>query len=163
MYKREIKSFHVSPRKGGKECIYTDAEKLLSKAFEYFAWCEDNPLYKKELMKSGDRKGELIDIPVVRPYTLSGMCVYCGISEKTFLNYEKDEEFGDAATHLLDIIKQNQLEGAICGAYNSSFVIRLLNLENRHDLPESEEQSLTINVVNGKAKEELEYLNQSIK
>lgn len=162
MDEKKVNIFQITRRKGGKEKVYTDPDKLLSKAFEYFAWCENNPLHKKELMRSGDRKGEIVEIPVVRPFTISGMCVYCGISERTFLSYERDEELKDAALHILDIIKHNQLEGAITGAYNSSFVVRLLNLTDSPDNFESEDQAFVINVTDTQIKENLVSLKENL-
>ncbi|GAB6122240.1 terminase small subunit [Dysgonomonas termitidis] len=116
----------MTRQKRSKQQIYTDPDTLLSKAFEYFAWCEQNPWIKKELMRSGDKKGEFIEIPVLRPFTLAGMCVYCGISESTFVRYGKDEQMRDAASHILGIIRQNCIEGAISGEYNATFVANLL-------------------------------------
>ncbi|SBW07379.1 terminase small subunit [uncultured Dysgonomonas sp.] len=113
-------------QKRTKQQLYTDPEMLLSKAFEYFTWCEENPWLKKELMRSGEKKGEFLETPLPRPFTLSGMCVYCGISESTFMRYGKDEEMRDAAAHILGIIRQSYIEGAILGEYSATFVTNLL-------------------------------------
>ncbi|WP_051697476.1 terminase small subunit [Prevotella sp. 10(H)] len=113
-------------KKGGREQLYTDPDKLLTKAFEYFAWCDSNPWQRKELMRSGELKGGTVEVPVSRPYTLAGLCSYCGISQYTFSCYGKNEEMKDAASHILGIIRNNYLEGAILGEYNATFVANLL-------------------------------------
>jgi len=118
--------YYKNRKRGGREQQYKTADSLLSKAFEYFAWCEDNPWTKKELMRSGDRKGEVVEVPISRPYTLAGMCVYCGISEATFDSYLKDPDMRQAAEHLQGIVRQNQMEGAIIGAYHSGFISQIL-------------------------------------
>ncbi len=149
--------------RNGKEQVYNSSDKLLSKAFEYFAWCEDNPWHKKELMRSGDRKGELLEVPISRPYTLAGLCVYCGISEYTFTSYKSDHKLRNAALHILEIIHQNQLEGAIIGVYNSSFVSRLLDINNVNEELVNNEKPFIIEVVNEQAKNELEKLIRNLK
>lgn len=154
---------YTTRKKKGAEQRYSNPDDLLSKAFEYFAWCEDNPWYKKELMRSGDRKGEIVDVPMHRPYLLVGLCVYCGISEKTFHEYEANPKLKEAAAHIRDIIKQNQLEGATLGAYNSNLVSRLLGLTDTQDqIGLSGGQSLTINVSNPITKVEIESLKNKL-
>lgn len=152
----------MTRKKDGSELHYTNPDKLLSKAFEYFAWCEDNPWYKKELMRSGDRKGDIVEVPIHRPYTLVGLCVYCGISEQTFCNFEATEQFRDVTVHIRDIIKQNQLEGAVAGAYNSNLVIRLLGLSDSQDYTTLTGHSLTIQVTNPITKVEIENLKDAL-
>ncbi len=117
---------YTNRKKEGQEQVYNTADRLLSKAFEYFAWCEDNPWIKKELMRSGDKKGEFMEIPIPRPFTLAGVCIYCGISESTFIRYAKNDAMRDAAAHILGIIRQNYLEGALLGEYSAAFVANLL-------------------------------------
>ena len=143
---------------------YKDPDAFLSAAFEYFAWCEDNPWTKKELQRSGERKGEIVEIPVTRPYTLAGLCVYCNINESIFRTYLKSDDMKGAAQHILDTICQNQTEGAIIGAYNSSFVSRLLELnsisndqENRLDVP------FMVTVADSKTKDELEKFRDKLR
>lgn len=153
---------YISRKKGGKEQVYANADKLLSKAFEYFAWCEDNPWLKKELMRSGDRKGEMVEVPVSRPYTIAGMCVYCGISQSTFGAYMKDETMKSAAEHLTDIICQNQLEGAIIGAYNSSFVSHIL-ADGKETNNLSSPEQYVIEVVDKKTKDGVETMINNLR
>lgn len=153
---------YTNRKKEGQEQVYNTADKLLSKAFEYFAWCEDNPWFKKELMRSGDRKGEVVEIPVSRPYTLAGMCVYCGISQATFAAYAKNEKMKGAAEHVADIIKQNQLEGAIIGAYNSSFISHIL-AEGKDLVTDKGFEPYVIEVVDQKAKDGLETMISNLR
>ncbi|MBK5721267.1 hypothetical protein JGH11_10330 [Dysgonomonas sp. Marseille-P4677] len=153
---------YTNRKKGGKEQIYNTPDKLLSKAFEYFAWCEDNPWMKKELMRSGDRKGEIAEVPVSRPYTVAGMCVYCGISQSTFAQYSKDEAMKGAAEHITDIIRQNQLEGAIIGAYNSSFISHIL-AEGKEITSDNGYSPYVIEVVDQKTKENLETMINNLR
>lgn len=153
---------YTNRKKEAEEQSYSTADELQSKAFEYFAWCEDNPWFKKELMRSGDRKGEIVEVPVSRPYTLAGMCVYCGISQSTFAAYTKDKTMKGAAEHITDIIRQNQLEGAIIGAYNSSFISHIL-AEGKEINTDHSFEPYVIEVVDQKAKEGLETMISNLR
>lgn len=147
----------------GKETEYLYADKLLAAAFEYFTWCEDNPWMKKELLRSGERKGEMTEIPVTRPYTLAGLYVYCDISEATFNSYFESEEMKGAAQHISDIIRQNHLEGALIGVYNSTLVSRLMEV-NSSLLSESGKNDVpfVVRVIDNETKEELEEFRNSL-
>lgn len=103
----------------------------MSKAYEYFQWCDKNPWIKKEAIKSGDYAGTLIDIPTQRPYTLEGLCLYLGISLNTFKNYQDRKGFMTVTTHVREIIDANQLEGAAVGAYNANIIARKLGLAEK--------------------------------
>ncbi|NDV79348.1 terminase small subunit [Dysgonomonas sp. 511] len=144
--------------RNGKERLYTHSDKLLNTAFEYFAWCDENPLLKKELMRSGERKGELIEVPVSRPYTISGLCVFCQISEATFRSFFRSDEMCAAALHIQDIIKQNQMEGAIAGIYNSAIVCRLVDSSNVEEEEQLKRIPFVVKVIDNETKEELEDL-----
>lgn len=158
----KVKRTGANREPNGKEKVYTQPEDLLAKAFEYFAWCEDNPWYKKELMRSGDRKGEIVDVPVWRPFTLSGLCVYCGISQATFAKYKDNEHMKDAVTHLLEITLQNQQEGAIAGAYNSPFISRMLDAAESSMQAVEKQLPFVIEVDNDEQKEALETLRNRL-
>lgn len=105
------------------------ADVLLKKARAYFDWCDQTPWIKREPLKSGAMAGTIIDVPVQRPYTLVGLCVYLSISEDRFREYEQQPSLSEACIQLRQAIRQNQLEGLTVGAYSASVIARLLNLD----------------------------------
>ncbi len=144
----------------GEELIYQQPKDLLSQAYKYFDWCNDNPWHKQELIKSGTRAGELIGIPIIRPYTLEGLCVFCGISTGTFCHYEEREDFVAVTTHLQEIIRQNQIEGECIGAYNTAVINKIQGLADKQEV--NMPTGLTINVISPEAKDNLEALKESL-
>lgn len=138
--------YYKRREKDGRELIFATPEDLLAKAYEYFDWCEDNPRYKREAIKSGIKAGEVIKIEVDRPYTIEGLCVYAGISISTFYNYEERKDFLNVITHVREIIRQNQLEGAMVETYSPNIVARLLGLSDKRELTGEGGKDLTINI-----------------
>ena len=76
--------------------------------------------------------GEIIPVPTQRPLTLVGFCQFARISKDTFRRYE--DEFCDLLTHVRVAIEADQLEGALCGQYDSGIVARVLHLADRQDV-----------------------------
>jgi len=120
--------------KHGRDKIFESPEIFIESSYDYFDKCDENPWNKMEVVKSGDNAGQLLPVPTQKPYTLKGLCIFLGITEQTFLNYEKEESYKDffeVFTHVRNIIENNQLEGATVGAYNANIVGRLLGLVDR--------------------------------
>ena len=119
--------------KDGRDRIWKDADSLLEACYEYFQQCDDNPWEKNDILRSGENAGKVVRIPAQRPYTKAGLCVFLGIAENTWENYKENsgEDFLRVLTHVEQVIKANQLEGATVGAYNPSIVARLLGLKER--------------------------------
>lgn len=155
------KKYYISCKKDGSEVVYDNPERLLCEAYKYFAWCDNTPLYKTDVLKSGKDAGSFLEIPVLRPYTITGLCIYCGISEKTFRNYGNDEVFRPACDHLKAVIKQNLLEGAFTGAYSSAVVMRFIEAGAEESEREVSD-SLVINVTSPEAHDSLLRFKESL-
>ena len=115
---------------------YSSPKELWEKGCEYFEYMDKNPWQKVDAAKAGDRFGEHVVIPTPRPYTLSGLCLYLGITEQTLSNYEKKEGyeayFGVAHT-LKRICYTQKYEGAAVGAFSASIISRDLGLVEKKD------------------------------
>ena len=91
---------------------------------EYFNFCDNNPLFKNEALKSGDRAGEIIRIPAARPYLIEGLCNYANIHPQTFYNYlEKEgyEDYFEITARARNRIFQQNIENGYIGAYDSNW------------------------------------------
>lgn len=126
--------------KHGRDKIFESPELFLEAAYEYFEQADKNPWLHNEVVKSGQNAGQILPVPTQRPYTLEALCIFLGITHKTFLNYEKEEEYKDffqVFTHVRDIIENNQLEGATVGAYNANIIARKLGLKDEQKVDHS--------------------------
>ena len=138
--------YYKRREKDGRELIYGSPELLLDEAYKSFDWCKNNPFYKREVLKGGIQAGRIIKVEVDRPYTIEGLCVFVGISVQTFSNYGEREDFFGVVTHIREIIRQNQLEGAMVEAYSPNIVARLLGLSDKRELTGEGGKDLTINI-----------------
>lgn len=118
----------------GRELEYKTPDEMEPRIYSYFQYCDDNPWYKKEAIKSGDRAGELIDIPTARPYTISGLCIHLGISMKTWKEYCDREDFRTITTYAEETCKTQKFEGAAVGAFNANIIARDLGLKDSTDI-----------------------------
>ena len=119
--KNEIKRTGTA-RKVGRPRAYTP-EALEAKFEEYVEWVKANPVYINKVSA-----GEIIPVPTQRPLTLVGFCQFAKISRQNFY------EFSDILTCVREAIEADQLEGALCGQYDSGIVARVLHLADRQDV-----------------------------
>ncbi len=154
--------YYKRRQKDGRELIYKTPDELLQEAYKYFEWCYKKPWYKNEAIKSGPNAGKIIKVPTSRPYTIEGLCVYAGISVQTFFNYEQRNDFLEVVTHIREVIRQNQLEGAMVEAYSSNIVARLLGLSDKKELTGKDGGELVVNVTSEKTKEGLKKLGDAL-
>jgi len=127
------------------EKVFKSPDELWGKSIEYFQWVDDHPWNKVDAAKGGDRFGEHVTVPVSRPYTLSGLCLYLGISQQTLTNYEKAEGYEAyfVVTHAIKQICYTQkFEGAAVGAFNANIIARDLGLSDKQEHKISTEQPL---------------------
>lgn len=153
------KEYYMTRRSDGKENIYKNPEEFLTSAYAYFKWCTDNPWYKKEGVKSGAKTGNIIEVPVPRPYTIEGLCVRMGISKQDFLNYENNSTFSPAIAHIREVIRQHQIEGAIIGIYNTGIVSRMYGMTDKQE-PEATVKELVIESDDPRTKENIAFLKE---
>lgn len=131
--------------KHGRSKIFESPEQFKDAAYEYFDHADKNPWLKNEVVKSGENAGQLLPVPTQKPYSIKALCIFIGITEKTFNNYEKDEKYQDffqVFSHVRDIIEDQQMEGATVGAYNANIVSRRLGLVDKTDAKVHIEQPL---------------------
>lgn len=115
----------------GRELEYKTPKELAEKIYAYFQWCDDNPWYKNEAIKGGDLAGTLVKIPTARPYTISGLCIFLGISTNTWRSYCGKEDFLSITTHANEVIYTQKFEGAAVGAFNANIIARDLGLQDK--------------------------------
>lgn len=118
------------------------------KCCEYFEWVDDNPWMKNEAIKSGERVGEIIQIPTQRPYSIEGLCNYLDMSVQTFDRYSKEvdyETYWGVSLRVREIIDNQHFEGGMVGAFNANIVTRKLGLADKQEVNNKNPQTVIIN------------------
>lgn len=122
--------------KHGRDKIFETPEIFLKAAYEYFETVNKNPWIMQEMVRGGDKAGEMVDKKIPRPYTIKGLCVFLNINHVTFLDYEREKgkDFTKVFTHVREIIETNQTEGAMVGAYKENIIARILGLADKQSI-----------------------------
>jgi len=134
--------------KHGRNHKYTP-DTLWDEAVKYFEWISEKVWNKKELIKSGELAGTVMDIPMVTPMSIEGFCIFADLGRTTFNDYEKEEgnDFPLVVRKIKTIIENQQFEGATVGEFNSSIIARKLGLTDKTDVTTGGEK-LNLPVIN---------------
>lgn len=132
----------MAKKKRGAPFKYTPEEFELAWQ-QYFEWSDSNPWYKNEAVKSGDRAGQIIAVPTVRPYTELGFCVFHDLGEKylTELGHTLQGREDKKCKELSNILARarakcynQKFEGAAVGAFNANIIARVLGLTDKQEV-----------------------------
>lgn len=125
------------PGKGGRPRLFLSPEDMIKKFNEYKIWANNNPWYKKELIKSGDMVGKIINIPHQRPISMVGFAVFIGSCERSLRNYGTNEDFEEyfpVYNAIKDEIFEQNVSGALSGVYNPGLTARLHGIRDSQDI-----------------------------
>ena len=141
---------------------YYSPDELWLAACEYFEWAKQDPIIKKDFIKSGDYAGQKVDIELDRPFSLEALCIHINISFQTFLNYERDQKqtYFDVITRIREIINVNNFDGGMVGIFNQNIVIRKLGLTEKI---ENENKNIAVELTSDDIKKYREELKREIK
>ena len=103
--------------KVGRPKIFNDVKEVEEKINAYFNYCEE-----KE-----------------KPYTMSGLAYYLGISRQTLVNYSYEDEYFDTIKKARDKVQMQLEENALSNKANPTFTI--FNLKNNFDWKDKIEHS----------------------
>src|SRR5678810_491644 len=90
----------------GVHAINGTADELWERAIKYFKWCQDHPIPKPEVLRSGIYAGKRIYVPIERPYTISGLCLQLGITQQYLydvINSSEQNEFSFVAQRIIAV------------------------------------------------------------
>jgi len=150
--------------KHGRNTLFESPELLEKAAFEYFDWCDKHTWYKNEAIKSGQATGTIIKIPIARPYSLSGLCIYLGCGQGYFNHFKEKcgNEFLEVIERIENIIETQQFEGAVLGLFSASIIARKLGLNEQQYTTTGNPAILKIEVIAPEVGDELEKLRQNL-
>lgn len=138
----------------GRDKIFSTADELWNAAVEYFKYCDENPWIKYEAIKTGEMAGELIPIPVSRPYTIHGLCVFLGVNTAYFRQFksalkENETDFSTILSRIEETIYNQKFEGASVGLFNANIIARDLGLMDKQDFTSGGEKMNVISLGSG--------------
>lgn len=121
----------------GNTPVFDNPDKLWESACDYFEAVESNPLRAAELVKyQGEAKVKFV--PKMRPMTIDGLCNFCGISNETWFQYAKKEQFLDVVKRVERIMRDQKFAGAAAELLNSSIIARDLGLVDKQSIQAGE-------------------------
>ncbi len=126
--------------KDGKDKIYKTPTELWGECVLYFQWVEENPLYEEKVFHSAGIITRA-DTAKLRAMTISGLCLFLGICEKTWANYRNRDDYLQVITRAERIIRTQKFEGAAADLLNPNIIARDLGLIEKKDVTTTHEVS----------------------
>lgn len=116
----------------GRKSIFKNPEQLWKGCEEYFQWVEENPLREEKLFAY---QGEVTRATInkMRAMTLNGLRLFLGISDQTWRDYRKREDFLGVTTRAEQIIRIQKFEGAAADLLNANIIARDLGLADKRE------------------------------
>lgn len=143
--KRIGNSFWKLRAKHGRDKIFSTPAILWECAKEYFESVEDNPDTEVKAMVV-DKCIEKVETPIVRPFLMSGLCIYLGVTESYFRNFKAaivakgnnatqiEKDFLTLVEYIELVIYQQKVNGAITGVFNSRMIGNLIGLTDKQEI-----------------------------
>ena len=136
----------------GRHFKYT-AEQLESLFEDYKIARKKEKDIRYELIKSGEKAGDVIEIEIPKPLTIASFCHFINCTEKSFYSWingeseNLDPELLKFVTRVQEEIRDFQLSGAINNVYNPNIVARLNGLADRQEITETNKpEQVIINI-----------------
>lgn len=140
----EGNNFWTKRHKHGRDMLFATPEALLEAAAEYFKHVDDNPFIESKPMVVSKGEGlgssiEMSETPVIKPYTMTGLCLYLHCSESYFRTFkatqeDRAEDFLTVIEHIKQTIYNQKFSGASSGFFNANIISRDLGLKDHSDV-----------------------------
>ncbi len=121
-------------------------------AVSYFSWCDNNPLGTRE--SSYGSHGGLKSVfkrEFARPYTLTGLCIHCGVSEKWIneirVNMNPESLWYQVIEKVIYVIYTQNVEYSIVGMFNKDLSSKQIESLK----PQQDDAPIRIEVVSSKS------------
>lgn len=136
------------------------AEELWIMVMSYLRWCDDNPLLVPEMIRSGKGGGTTHYMKKPQPYSIAGLCLFCGITPNylSFCRSGNDMDFKAVAEQAIMIIQQQNIAWAMVGVFNPIITQKIHNINPANT--EDDGGGISINVLAGNAPPLLENENE---
>ena len=130
--------------KHGRDKIFSTPKIMCDAAYEYFKWCEENPLI--EIDYRGSNPPIKVQLPKMRAYTMQGLTCFLGVNTVYFNHFETEcaekkdklsKDFCKVITHIREVIYNQKFGGAASGFLNPNIIARDLGLHDKTDVEHS--------------------------
>lgn len=126
----EGNKFWLLRSKHGRDKLFKTPQALLDAAYEYFAWCEENPITAEQNLGTKN----VNTVKFIRPFTKDGLCIFLDIDDQTFNNYrDNDKDFFEVCRKIERIIRSQKFDGASVGIFNANIIARDLGLTDKSE------------------------------
>lgn len=132
--------------KHGRDKLFASPELMWEAACEYFAWCDDNPLYEKDWV---GKDAYEVDKPKMRPFTMQGLCRHLNCDTSYFRKFKEtaSKDFFTVITRIEETIYEQKFTGAASGFLNANIISRDLGLIDKKDL--NVDTNITVEYMDG--------------
>lgn len=124
---------------------FASIEDLFRACFDYFEWCNENPIIEQKPMSVslGSGMGSeivLTDVPHRRMYTESGLCLHIGVGSMTWWLWRNPDapnywpEAQDVIDWALMTIRDQNVTLAALGLLNPQLVMRVLGIKEQVEM-----------------------------
>lgn len=132
--------------KHGRDKLFGTPELMWEAACEYFESIDSDPYTKVEAktVNIGDYQSEiaLAKLPVMKPYTLQGLCRYLNCNTVYFNQFKENlkqtdpdyEGFSQVLTRIREVIYEQKFSGAASGFFNANIIARDLGLSDKKEV-----------------------------
>jgi len=117
---------------------FKNKEELWAAACKYFDHVQNNPIIKKEFIKTGPYAGQQVEVEAPRPFSWSGLNVFLTTNGITTSMYRYRYNDGDAYADYQDVIKliddvmfTQKFEGAVVGIFKENIISREIGLAEK--------------------------------
>lgn len=133
--------------KHGRGLIFNSPDELWDKACGYFEWCYENPLYEIKAFNCGEMGIVQEPIAKMRAMTIQGLCFYLGVSDETWADYCKREDFIGICKDIQKVIFAQKFEGVSAGLLSASLIAKEIGLANNSsNSSSSEKESIELEI-----------------
>lgn len=115
-------------RSPGRRRRFADPEALEAACDGYFRWAAEHPLVRLEPVVWRGTVTMVLEVPQLRPITLTGLCAHLGIGCQTWRDYRRRPAFPEVIERVEDLILLEQFESAAIGLLDSRIISRSLAL-----------------------------------
>lgn len=116
----------------GRKPLWANPDDLRDACYQWFQWVEDNPLTEHKVTQFQGAE-VLMAIPKLRAMTLAGLCIYLGMTQVTWREYGKKDDFSSVVDEVEQVIYNQKFVGASADLLNANIISRDLGLSDKQD------------------------------
>lgn len=124
----------VADKRRGAPLKFETPEQLAEQISAYIQWSQDNPLFEAKVV-SNKGEPEIVKLPKARLISIGGLCVFLGITQRTWSNWRDNrEDLLPVITAFDEMSQQWQLSHASADLINANIISRLLGLADKKEV-----------------------------